>query len=257
MLNNKELIRIRENNGQKVVSARELYAFLEVQTQFTKWCSRMFEYGFEEHKDYTEVTVKNDCNLQGGKSTLTDYALTLDCAKEISMLQRNEKGKEARRYFIEVEKRAVHQALRPPSRKQLAQWVVEIEEIIELQKNQLQLQAPKVAYVNQVLQSTSTYITNQIAKELGMAAVSLNKLLALLKVQYKQNDTWLLYECHQNKGYTKTKTWTYTGSDGTTKTSMQTVWTEKGRFFIHEKIKEHHNILAEKPYPLKKQPLNT
>ncbi|AMA48091.1 antA/AntB antirepressor family protein [Flavobacterium covae] len=105
-----QLIKITENNGNRAVSARELYEFLEVETQFTKWCTRMFDYGFEENIDF--ILVKNDQN-KVSKSNPIDYALTIDTAKEISMLQRTEKGKQARRYFIEMEKVATNQKEAP------------------------------------------------------------------------------------------------------------------------------------------------
>lgn len=72
--------------------------FLEVKTDFTEWCKRMFEYGFEQDKDFTPILGKST----GGRPS-TDFALTLPTAKEISMLQRTEKGKEARKYFIACE----------------------------------------------------------------------------------------------------------------------------------------------------------
>ncbi len=98
------LIRVEQREGEQVVSARELHDFLEVKTDFSKWCERMFEYGFVENQDYVKVSVKNDDNSKGGRSNLIDYALTLDCAKEIAMLQRTEKGKQARQYFLDCEK---------------------------------------------------------------------------------------------------------------------------------------------------------
>lgn len=104
------------------------------------------------------------------------------------------------------------------------------------QAEALKESAPKVNYFNEVLDSKSTYVTNQIAKELGYSAVTLNRMLKDMGVQYKQNDTWLLYHKYQGKGYTKTKTYTYQSTEGETKTSMQTVWTEKGRLFIHNLI---------------------
>lgn len=96
----KELIKITEMNGRQAVSARELYTFLEVKSIFTHWCNRMFSYGFEEGSDFLPFLAKST----GGRPA-TDYALTLDTAKEISMLQRTEKGKQARQYFIECEKK--------------------------------------------------------------------------------------------------------------------------------------------------------
>ena len=97
----KTLIKIKNQNGQQVVSARELSKFLKVKGDFTTWCKRMFDYGFEENLDYSLIKIG-----ERNAHNKIDYALTLDCAKEISMLQRNDKGKQARKYFIEVEKQA-------------------------------------------------------------------------------------------------------------------------------------------------------
>ena len=91
-----EIIHVKEQNGKQVVSAKELHEFLEIGTPLSKWLYRMFEYGFEQDKDWTKLSIDNQA---------VDYALTLDCAKEISMLQRSEKGKQARLYFIECEKK--------------------------------------------------------------------------------------------------------------------------------------------------------
>lgn len=101
-----ELIKItKDGNGNSVVSGRDLHEFLGVNTQYTKWFNRMAEYGFTENVDFA-VIVKNvyDDTAFGRTRKITDHALTLDMAKEISMIQRTEKGKQARQYFIEVEK---------------------------------------------------------------------------------------------------------------------------------------------------------
>jgi len=112
----------------------------------------------------------------------------------------------------------------------------------EIQTKELKLAAPKVQYFNDVLQSASTYNINKIAKELGTSAITLNRRLHDMRIQYKQNDTWLLYEKYQNKGLTKTVTGTFTSStSGEIHTTMQTVWTEKGRLFIHGMIKGMDN----------------
>ena len=78
-----ELIKITDHDGKQAVSARELHGFLEVKTDFTDWCKRMFEYGFDEDKDFTPIL-----GISTGGRPSTDYALSLDCAKEISMIQR-------------------------------------------------------------------------------------------------------------------------------------------------------------------------
>lgn len=233
----KELIKITEQNGRKAVSARELHKFLEVKDKFTDWIKRMFEYGFTENIDYQSLSDFSE-KPNGGRPSI-NYALTLDTAKEISMLQRSEKGKQARRYFIECEKRLRTGAFALPSTFAEALKLAAAQaERLELQQAELQKQAPKVAYYEEVLQSESTYNANQIAKELGMSAITLNKKLQDLKIQYRQSGTWLLYHRYQDKGYTKTKTHTYTDSHGITQTSMQTVWTEVGRLFIHEVLKK-------------------
>ena len=99
------LIPITENqDGEKAVSARELYKFLEVNSKFTVWCKRMFEYGFQEDEDFFPILGESPSKQTGRPRT--DYVLTLDTAKEIAMLQRTDRGKQARKYFIAVEKRA-------------------------------------------------------------------------------------------------------------------------------------------------------
>lgn len=106
-----ELIPTTENeNGEIVVSGRELHEFLEVNTRYNDWFPRMCEYGFIEKVDFIATTQKR-VTAQGNEISYIDHAIKLDMAKEISMIQRNEKGKQARQYFIEVEKRYKQQSL--------------------------------------------------------------------------------------------------------------------------------------------------
>lgn len=244
----KELIKITEQNGKRAVSARELHRFLESKRDFSNWIKdRIEKYGFIENQDF-EVFNNFGENPNGGRP-LIEYALTLDTAKEIAMVEGNEKGKQARRYFIECEKLAQN-PVSNLSKIDLAQMVIESEREKErlqiqneLQSEELQKQAPKVAYYEKVLQSQSTYNTNQIAKELGTSAITLNKKLRDLGVQYKQGGTWLLYHKYQNKGYTKTQTYPFVDSNGNIQTSMQTVWTEEGREFIHSLFKQELQVV--------------
>ena len=111
------------------------------------------------------------------------------------------------------------------------------EQQLILQDQQLRIQAPKVEYHDKVLASQSTYNTTQIAKEFGWGAVTLNKKLQDMGVQYKQHGQWLLYAKYQDKGYTKTVTHCFTNSNGETSTEQRTVWTEAGRKFIHATLK--------------------
>lgn len=96
-----QLINITQNeNNDSVVSGRELHDFLEVSERYSTWFERMVKYGFEENVDFVGCKVFNTL----AKQELQDHALKLDMAKEISMIQRTTKGKEARQYFIQVEK---------------------------------------------------------------------------------------------------------------------------------------------------------
>lgn len=169
-----------------------------------------------------------------------EYQLT----KKGSLLLATKYNDQIRLQLIERWEELEKQSLLPNT-KQLAQMVIAAEEekerlLIEnsLKDETIQLQAPKVEYHDKVLQSAGTYNANQIAKELGMSARTLNKKLNELRVQYKQGGTWLLFQKYQDKGYTKTKTYTYKDSYGVQSTAMQMVWSEKGRKFIHSLLKE-------------------
>jgi len=100
-----ELIKIdRTDHGRNVVSARELHAFLEVGRDFSNWIKdRIAQYGFVEDQDF-KVFANSGENLRGGRPT-KEYSITLDMAKELSMVERNERGKIARQYFIACEKK--------------------------------------------------------------------------------------------------------------------------------------------------------
>ncbi len=100
----------------------------------------------------------------------------------------------------------------------------------------------KAVYHDAVLQSQTLIPTTVIAKELGMSAVALNKLLRAKEIIYKTDTHWLLYAPYQGKGYTGTKTALYIDSQGKYQTNIHTYWTEKGREFIHEVIRETKQI---------------
>lgn len=108
-----------------------------------------------------------------------------------------------------------------------------LEQQNQLQSEQLRLSAPKVKCYNDYISSDGTFTATQIAKEYGWGAETLNKKLKEMGIQYKQNGQWLLTAKYDGKGYTKSVPRTYTKLDGSTGTQMQTVWTSKGREFIH------------------------
>ncbi|MGL4453782.1 MAG: ORF6C domain-containing protein [Sarcina sp.] len=98
-----QIINVQNNNGELLVSARELHEKLGCSERFASWMDRQFEYGFIKEEDYTSVKTFTVVN-NGAKKPVIDYILKLDMAKEICMLQKSDKGRKFRRYFIECEK---------------------------------------------------------------------------------------------------------------------------------------------------------
>lgn len=108
---------------------------------------------------------------------------------------------------------------------------------INLQSEQLKEQAPKVEYTDKVLASTRTYTTTQMAKELNLrTADQLHKMLKAQGIMMQQSGQWLLTAKYSGQGYTKTRTHVYTSADGMQGTNSITVWTERGRWFLHQLI---------------------
>ncbi|QQT43344.1 Phage anti-repressor protein [Sphingobacterium multivorum] len=224
-----EIIQIFDYNGKTAVSARELHKFLEVKEKFTDWMKRMIEYGFIENRDYVIGFSDISDKPQGGRPSI-DYILTLDTAKEISMIQRTEKGKQARQYFIECER--IANPLAQNGDMVILQAMQLLQSRIEQQNQQMKSLIPKADYVDRITSSNTLFRTTVIAKEFGMTAYELNSILHELKVQYKVGDTWVLYKEHQGRGYEFMDTEIYNGH-----TVRVLKWTEYGRAFIHNKIK--------------------
>lgn len=98
---------------------------------------------------------------------------------------------------------------------------------------------PKADYTTKILQNDGLVLISQIAKDYGMSANKMNKLLHDLKVQYKRGKQWLLYAKYHDKGYTHSDTFEFTRSDGTTDVDMTTKWTQRGRLFLYELLKNN------------------
>lgn len=116
--------------------------------------------------------------------------------------------------------------------KQLEAETEQQRETIELQDTEIKKAAPKVNYYDNHLQSVNTQTTTQVAKQIGMEAPKLNKKLKELGILYKQSGQWLLHSPYSSWGMHSTRTQTFTRSDGSTGTSVYTVWTTKGVRFI-------------------------
>lgn len=154
------LITITENNGNKAVSARELHTFLESKQQFADWIkNRIEEYGFIENEDFTIASQNYEANKRGGHNK-KEYALTLDMAKELAMVEKNEKGKQARKYFIAVEKMAMQPQLHQKTQKLIEVRQAQRAELMQLIKaNLLQGDIKKVALENNLSYESVRNIT--------------------------------------------------------------------------------------------------
>ena len=235
------LIKIETNNNlEPIVSGRELHRVLGVETPYMKWFPRMVEYGFIEGQDFNSdkfVQVQNEGDREVSRE-LTDHLIKLDMAKEICMIQRTEKGREARRYFIQVEKdynspekimaRALRIAERELSTLRLENKVKD-QQIAELQ--------PKATYYDLILQCKDLLSVTEIAKDYGLSAKAMNTMLHNLGGQFNQSGVWFLYAKYQHEGYTQTKTQNYNRPDGTQGSKVHTYWTQKGRLFIYNLLK--------------------
>lgn len=166
-----ELIKVNYNNEQVTISARDLHNFLEVGTQFKDWFPRMCEYGFIENIDFNPL--KNEqVRLEGNrevKREIQDYQLTLDMAKEIAMLQRNEKGKEARKYFIQLEKE-----WNSPE-KVMARALKIANNTIENLKIEVKEMKPKAIFADAVASSHTSILIGDLAKLLKQNGVEIGQ----------------------------------------------------------------------------------
>lgn len=154
---NNELIKItKDDNGNSVVSGRDLHEFLGIGTEYKKWFSRMTEYGFVENTDFVRVAQK--CHTPGGIQNITDHALTLDMAKEISMIQRTGKGKQARQYFIEVEKEYKKQINESQFRlpTNLDEMTLMLSNVMQGQEKKIEEQGKKVDFLMDLSGLTSS-----------------------------------------------------------------------------------------------------
>lgn len=115
--------------------------------------------------------------------------------------------------------------------------VLELEN--KVQSQQIAELQPKASYYDLILQCKDLLTVTEISKDYGMSAKGLNTKLHELGVQYRQSSIWFLYSKYQDKGYTQTKTQSYTKSDGTIGSSVHTYWTQKGRLFLYDLLKEN------------------
>lgn len=239
------MITVNYDNEKPMVSGRELHAALMIDTRYNDWFKRMCEYGFVEGRDYYSF-LSNRVDGRAGKQR-KDHQLTIDMAKELCMIQRTDIGKCCREYFLEIEKKwnspdailaralliANHQLqiTKGENTKLLNENTEQAEKI----KNML----PKASYYDYVLSAEGLMPISTIAKDYGKSAVWMNRWLHEHGVQYKQGQVWLLYQKYADMGYVKSKTFAVSDENGNPNAKLHTCWTQKGRLFIYELLKEY------------------
>lgn len=131
-----ELIKVEINsNNEKCVSGKELHRVLEIGTRFDTWFKRMCEYGFVANVDFIPMLkIVHDPITKKDREVLDDYIVKLDMAKEIAMIQRTEKGKQVRLYFIEIEKKYKQEKQLPVT------YLEALEQLVATEKARLQLE---------------------------------------------------------------------------------------------------------------------
>lgn len=233
-----QLVPINVVENTQYVSGRDLHMFLEIGTEYKDWFPRMCEYGFEVGIDFNPLK-KERVQIEGNrevKRIISDHEITIDMAKQLCMLSRNEKGRQAREYFIQIEKdwnspeKVMARAL------QVANRTIENYKLsISMKDQQLAELQPKANYYDVILQNKELLSITQIAKDYGKSGTWLNKFLSDKKVQFKQSGVWFLYAKYADKGYTSSKTFI----DDVEKAHMHTYWTQKGRLFIYDLLKQN------------------
>ena len=225
-----QLISITTNeNDEQLVSGRELHKFLEVTERYSTWFERMVKYGFVENVDYTGCKFFNTLARQ----ELQDHAMKLDMAKEVSMIQRNEKGKQARQYFLEVEK-----ACNNPDMIIKRAMDLQARKIIMLETENKELK-PKALFAEAVETSKTTILVGDLAKIIKQNGVNLgaNKLFEWLRdngylIKRKGTDWNMPTQKSMNLGLFEIKETTINKPDGHIQISKTSKVTGKGQTYF-------------------------
>lgn len=221
-----ELIKVDYSGETPAVSARELHEFLEVETPYHKWFPRMCEYGFTENQDFavTDIFVHNP---SGGPQSMKDAALSIDMAKEICMIQRNEKGKIARQYFLALERdwnspeKVMSRALRYAE-----QELKQVKAVNSRLSVQNAIMAPKADYFDELVERNTLTNFRETAKELGIPPKKFVDFLLGRKYLYRDKKGKLLPYEDKNSGLFEVKE---ALNDKTKWSGTQTLVTPKGR----------------------------
>lgn len=254
-----ELIPIEDHNGQQAVNARHLYQWLGVRKDFSNWIKMQIKRcDLIKNVDYQSFAQKGEREIGG--TTRIEYALSLNASKEISMMSQTEKGKQARRYFIECERVAKQKNDLSPAlpkdfeealtqllaqvrmNKQLEIENQELQQDVQTQHNincmlqgEIDTLQPKGRVYDQVISTPNDLglkTTSSVANEIGMSGQKLNKMLIACGIIYKQADgDYLFTSEYRDWELGRTVSCVVDTEKGLVKTYIK--WNTRGRAYIH------------------------
>ena len=230
-----ELIKVTYDNDRPAVSARDLHDFLEVGARYNDWFPRMCEYGFTEGEDYYSFLSNRVDGLSG--KPRQDAVLTIDMAKEICMIQRNEKGKQARQYFLQIEK-----DWNSPE-KVMARALQIAETKLKTLETKVAADAPKVLFADAVSASRTSILVGELAKILKQNGVEIgpHRLFAWLRengylIRRNGSDFNTPTQRSMELGLFTVKETAITRSDGAVTVSKTPKVTGKGQQYFIQKF---------------------
>ena len=224
-----ELIKVDYSGERPAVSARELHEFLEVGADYRHWFPRMCEYGFTEGEDFNPVKIDR-VQMEGGRMVsrlVDDAAVSIDMAKEICMIQRNEKGKLARQYFLALERdwnspeKVMYRALRYAE-----QELKNVKAINATLTVDNQIMKPKADYFDELVERSTLTNFRETAKQLNIPPKKFISFLLEKKYIYRDKRGKLLPYQDKNNGLFEVKE---CFNDKTQWSGAQTLVTPKGR----------------------------
>lgn len=231
-----ELINVTLNdNHEPVISGRQLHEALYVKTRYNDWFNRMTEYGFIENQDYLAITQKR-VTAQGNSTNQVDHIIKLDMAKEIAMIQRTERGKQVRQYFIQVEK-----DFNSPE-KIMARALLMADKKVHQLEAKIEADRPKVLFAEAVSASHTSILVGELAKLLKQNGVDMgaNRLFSWLRAHgylIKRNgrDWNMPTQKSVEMGLIRVKETSITHADGHITVSKTPLVTGKGQqYFINK-----------------------
>ena len=226
-----DLIQINKTiiNGAEVnsVNSREIYEYLGIATKYSMWIQRAIDkYGFIHGEDYVST-------LTDPKSGKRDFIVTLDMAKELCMVTDTPKGKQVRKYFIEIEKKYTQQFQIPQTYSEALMLAAKQAEKLEQQEKKLLEQKPKVEFFEAVTNSKTAIDMAKVAKVLDKN-IGRNKLFEFLRNKKILQSNNLPYQAYIDRGYFRVVEVKYTKPDGSTNISLKTLVYQKGVNYINK-----------------------